>query len=294
MKKKYTILALAGIALLKGCGTQASAQSVPQTFRIGITIDDSNPEQGAVYQDFIDQLSAFIEMPVEVIKDVTYLIAIEAMRAGHLDMMMASAFNYVIARNVVDVALIASLPLGGQGNYTVFITQYDSDIDSLADFEGRSFAFVDAASTSGYIFPKYYLVTQLGLDPNQLLNSGYFFSTAVFSGSHQSSLMGTYFGDFDGAGVVAMILYNMIDTGTLDSNSIRIIDRTDPFPDITFIARRELGDELLSQIREFYVNFDDPNYFYHAWGNENIRFTEPDHEAFTRIISLVETLGIQP
>lgn len=285
------LIAIAGLALLTACG--ASAQASEPVLRIGLTIDDSNPASGMASQQFIDDLSEFLGMQVIAIEDITYLVAIEAMRAGNLDIMMASAFNYIMARDVVDVDLLATIRMGGEGNFTAFITRDDNhDIQTLEDLRGRSFAFVDPASTSGAIFPKYHFVENYGVNPDLIMHSGEFFSTAIYSGSHNASIMGVYFGDFDGAAVAYMLISDLEASGAISPGSIRKVDRTAAFPDPTYIVRSALGEELIDQLQQFFLTYDNSDYFYHVWGSADLRFRQPDADEFNRIGSLVEALGI--
>ena len=46
------------------------------------------------------------------------------------------------------------------------IVSGDSDINSLADVEGRTISFTDPAATSGHLFARYSLV-QAGVQPEQ-------------------------------------------------------------------------------------------------------------------------------
>lgn len=291
MKKINYILVIIVILVLTGC--RANINQGEPIIRIGLTIDDANPASGIASQQFIKDLERFLGIQVIAVEDITYLVAIEAMRAGNLDIMMASAFNYIMAREVVDVELLATISIDNNRNYTAFITSYDkTDIQTVADLKGRSFAFVDAASTSGGIFPKYYLVQNFGVDPELIMHNEEFFSTAVYSGSHNSSIMGVYFGDFDGAAVAAMQIDNLIDSGAITEGSIRVIGRTEYFPNPAYIVRSELGSYIIRKLSEFFLTYNNEDYFYYIWGSSDLRFEQPNPEEFDKIVSLVSRLGI--
>jgi phosphonate transport system substrate-binding protein len=51
---------------------------------------------------------------------------------------------------------------GSLGYYSVMYTLADSGIESLADMEGRSLAFADPNSTSGYLVPSFELASEEG------------------------------------------------------------------------------------------------------------------------------------
>jgi len=74
-----------------------------------------------------------------------------------------------------------------------FLANADAGINSLADLKGKSFCFVDPASTSGYIIPRM-ILKQNGIDPDKD------FSSVQNAGSHNNVAIAVYKGDCD-AGV---------------------------------------------------------------------------------------------
>jgi len=222
-------------------------------------------------------------------------MGIEAMRAGHLDIMLVSAFNYIRTSAVVDVELLATLPIrAGTVNNSIFVVCASrDDIHTIEDLRGKTIAFVDAVSTTGFIFPKYHLVSNYGLDPALLTNSGYFFDTVAWSGGHESGILGVGFGDFDATAVGGIFLENMEERGLINVADFRVIAQTQPVPNPSYIVRSALDAELIDDIREFFLNFNDPAYFAENWGDGNIRFTQPDVVGYAYVRSIVQTLGLE-
>ena len=292
MKKAFLAILILGLGLLAACGNSNDVQPI----RIGMTIDESNPVAGeAASRALAQAMEDFIGIPVEAVPDISYLIGIEAMRAGHLDIMLVSAFNYIRTSEVVDVELLVTLPLSTDAaNYAAIITRADNeDIHTIEDLRGRSMAFVSPASTMGYIFPKYHLVSNLGLNPDLVMNPGYFFDTAMFSGGHETNVIGVEMGDFDAAAIGAMFIDNMYDRGIIESpDNFRIIARTPETPHPSYIIRTAIDPEITAQIREFFLQYSDPAYFAENWGNGDLRFTTPDIVGYEFVRSMVATLGL--
>ena len=293
MKSKVLqfIIIFFAIIIFTGCSYDESADSI----RIGLTIDESNPIAGeAASRALAQAMEDFLGIPVIPILDISYLMGIEAMRNGHLDIMLVSAFNYVRTSAVVDVELLVSLPMReGAANYSAFITRADrDDINSIHDLRGKTFAFVDAVSTMGFVFPSYHLVSELGLNPNLIMLSGYFFDTATFSGGHETNVIGVGMGDFDAAAIGAMFIENMDDRGIINAEDFKIIAYTRPVPNPGYIVRSALDPEIIENIRTFFLGFDDPAYFAENWGDGGLRFTYPDIEGFEYVRSMAETLGL--
>jgi len=287
----FLFVLLLTIATITACNQESDVTPI----RIGLTIDASNPVAGeAASRALAQAMEDFIGIPVEPVPDISYLIGIEAMRAGHLDIMLVSAFNYIRTSAVVDVELLATLPIrAGTVNNAAFITcATRDDINTIYDLEGKTFAFVDAVSTTGFIFPKYHLVSNLGLDPNLLMNSGYFFNTATFSGGHETNVFGVNFGDFDAAAIGGMFLENMEERGLINAADFKIIGYTEPVPNPSYIIRSAIDPEIIEKIREFFLQFSDQSYFAENWGDGNIRFALPDIEGYAYVRSIVQTLGL--
>jgi len=288
-----SVVCLLALLTFTACGGDNNGTNI---LRIGLTIDESNPIAGeAASRALAQALEDFIGIPVEAQTDISYLIGREAMRAGHLDIMLVSSFNYIRTSEVVDVELLATLPMRGDAaNYAAFITRADrDDINSIYDLEGRTFAFVSTASTMGYIFPKYHLVSNLGLNPNLVTQSGYFFSTATFSGGHETNVFGVSFGDFDAAAIGAMFLENMEERGLIYASDFKIIGYTQPTPHPSYIIRTAIDPDVRTRVQEFFLQFDDSAYFAENWGDGSLRFTMPDVEGYAFVRSMVNALGIE-
>ena len=292
IKKLYLIVFLFVLSVfITACGNDDEVTPI----RIGLTIDDSNRVAGeAASRALAQAMEDFLGIPVEAQTDISYLMGTEAMRGGHLDIMLVSAFNYIHTSSLVDVEMLVSLPIReGTVNNSAFITRADrDDIQSLWDLRGKTFAFVSPTSTSGFIFPVYHITRELGLNPDLITNSGYFFDTVNFTGGHEFNVFGVEIGDFDAAAIGGMFIENMEERGLINANNFKIIDATDAVPNPAYIIRSALDDALIARIREFFLQFDDSAYFAHNWGDETIRFVAPDVAGFAYVRSVVSALGL--
>ena len=294
------ITALAALFALAACGDGESEEVLPYgdvtELRIALSLDETNPFAGIANEDFRKDMEDFLGIPVVAIEDMGYVVSIEALRAGHLDIMSGSSFNTLSAMQVVDLEPLASLPHGDSntgGGGTVFITQADrNDINTLADLEGKTFAFVNPASTSGFFFPAYHLITNLQLDSDLLMQSGYFFSTTVFSGSHDASIMGVSFGDFDAACVANMLIDMLVDSGVVAREEFKIIDETPPAPGAVYSIRSDMPEELIEKVREFLLTYSNEEYFESIYESPDRRFGLPDLEGFAYVAQMAEVLGM--
>ncbi len=135
--------------------------------------------------------------------------SIEALGAGKAQIGFLNTFSALLAKekygigpSLVNVREYNTNPidpdkdLGGtmQPFYKgQFIAKADSGITKLEDLKGKTFCFVDANSTSGYVIPNI-LMKAAGIDPEVDLAS------YTFAGSHDNVAISVYKGDCD-AGV---------------------------------------------------------------------------------------------
>ena len=287
MKAKHLALALImGVTgfLFSGCGaTSVSATGGgpdgywPTRIVIGSTAAEDDPSAQGGEELLRAAMEAYLGIEVAMLPDAVFNISLEALRAGHLDVMLVSPMSFILAQQLAEIEPLVRGTVDLTTPYkTVFITRADrDDINTIADLQGQSFAFVDPASSSGYMYPKAHLVTHYNLNPDLLLNSGYFFEYVTFSGRHDASLMGVYMGDFAGASVAYAILGMFGDL--VNPDEIKIIGYTPIIPPPLTIARGSLPESLREAILSFYLQFDDEYYF------ANSRHNNPDaryHRAF--------------
>src|SRR5512138_2247151 len=155
-----------------------------------------------------DCLSEMTGLTFKMEVGTTFAASIEAMGAEKAQVGFLNTFSVLLAEQKYQVvpALVAirkyatndldpDKALGGQPQPFYkgqFIANVDSGIKSFADLKGKTFCFVDPASTSGYIMPRIILKAN-GIDPDTDI-------TATNAGSHNNVAIAVYKGDCD-AGV---------------------------------------------------------------------------------------------
>lgn len=110
-----------------------------------------------------------------------------------------------------------------------------SDIKTLADLRGRSFAFGDPQSTMSHLVP-YYMLLEAGVKLDDLTRH-------PFLGGHRNVALGVLSGDF-AAGAVKEDIYE-----EYRARGLRSIAVSPPIPDHPFVATRTLPADLGAKIR---------------------------------------------
>lgn len=310
MKKIFSlflVIMIAATGLLIGCGTEKAKETNetkktseadggkdwPKKLVVVQMPNEANPNAGTRHEAFRKALGEFLGIEIEEMEGTDYTVGIEAMANDKIDVMLVSPMSYYQAKNRAKAELLVSTPLAGEYR-TVFITRADNDeINTLEDLRGHSFAFVDAASSSGYMYPKAKLVKDLNLDTTQLENSDYFFSTAAFSGSHDSSVSGVSLGDYDAAAVAGMTIDTMDKAGAIKKEDIKIIDQTELIPNPAYVVRGDLPEDLKAKIKEFYLSYDDEEYFNDVHSDPKMRFVDTAEEDYKIIYDTLEALNMK-
>jgi phosphonate transport system substrate-binding protein len=181
----------------------------------------------------------------------SYAGVIEAMGARRADIGWLNTFSYVIAhqRYGVEVRLV-TVRFGLPYYRAEIIARTDSGINSLADLRGKRFAFVDPASTSGYLFPLAGL-KKAGYDPAT------FFGQRVFAGSHPNVVLAVYQGRADAGAVFEDARDALLKTLPDVKQKVKVIWYSPPIPNDTVSFRRDLPGDVKDRVTTALLRFSE-------------------------------------
>lgn len=298
MKKllSFLVIILIATGILAGCGTSSSSGSAKQDkFVIAYLPQESDEQMQKTYSNFEKELSEKIGIEVEAYQANSYNAAIEAMKNNKADMAMFGPFSYIVAEERADAELIANLnnpELEGQAP-SVIVVPKDSEIKTIADLEGKTIGFADPVSTTGHLLPKSTIVKELGIGVEELEKS--FFKSVQFAGGHDKALIGVVRGQYDAAGVSAMMPAMLEEKGIIEKGSYRVIAESEAIPvGAPFAVRSGLDQEMKGNIKEFLLSYDDPQYFKNILGTENAKFIEATDSEYDKLRDIAEMLNLSP
>jgi len=179
----------------------------------------------------------------------SYAGVIEAMGAGRADIGWLNSFSYVIAHQKYGVEVrLVTVRFGLPYYRAEIIAQSASGINSLADLKGKRFAFVDPASTSGYLFPLAGL-KKAGYDPAK------FFGQTVFAGSHNNVVLAVYQGRADAGAVFEDARASVQKTLPDVMQKLKVIWKSDPIPNDTVSFRKDLPADVKDRVSTALLRF---------------------------------------
>lgn len=152
-------------------------------------------------------------LPCEMLTTTDYNVTIESLVSGKADMASLGASEYVESHaknSAVNIAFVLSNENGelDQASYYSQICVRVEDADaykngsaySIDNIQGKNFSFVNLNSTSGFVMPATVVKKRFGLSStDECSESGVFFDTVLFPGSHPGSLFNLLNGDADAA-----------------------------------------------------------------------------------------------
>ena len=184
-------------------------------------------------------LAARLNRPVELRTVDSWEGLAKSLANGETDLALMGPWGYVLANHQAGAQAIATILYDGKPEYfAIMITHPDSGIDKPADLKGRSFAFGDKGSTSGYLIPLHYLMTQ-GITPES------YFGKVVHT-SHQAIETQVTQGVLDAGADYNRNRTAMIEQGLIKPERSKIIWTSAPLPNDAFAVSKALaGDAAL-------------------------------------------------
>lgn len=242
--KLKTLMTLLLAALLLLPASAAAQGDVPSTLTLGMV---PSREADRIV-DSLDPLAVMLSekllIPVETFVSTNFVGLVEAMGTGRVDIGLFGPATLVQAmdRHGAEV-ILASVRRGSNTYRSQFTVRCDSGIESFEDLRGKTIAFVEPGSTSGYQFPFVHLKNEYGIDPNVDMES-------INAGSHDAAVLTVYNGDadvsttFDDARAAIQKDYPDV------MDKLCVLGYTKDIPNDGVVVRKGLDDDLKQQIQQ--------------------------------------------
>ena len=211
-------------------------------------------EAGDAFAATITKISG---VPVQAIVASDYAGVIEALRSRRVELAFVHPVGYVLANREAGCQILVRDVWQGKTAYTArFYVRRDRGIRRLEDLRGKTVAFVDPASSSGYIYPMVLLIKQ-GLvrdrDPKT------FFKEALFSGTHDAALQAVLHGRVDAAASFDLAPELYIKDPALVAR-LGYVGETPEIPEAGICARPGVPAEPLARIKRALLSIKAPEY----------------------------------
>jgi phosphate/phosphite/phosphonate ABC transporter binding protein len=196
------------------------------------------------YSPLLEYLGQRLEQPVTLVQRQTYAEVNDLIRTGEVDLAFICTGAYVQGGTELGAELLAAPQVGGETvYYSYIIVSADSDIQSIADFRGRSFAFTDPLSNTGKL-SAVHLLWQQGETPES------YFAETIYTFSHDNSIRAVADGLVDGAAVDSLVYDYLIQREPDLSNQIRVVETSVPYGIPPVVIPATADEALKDQARQ--------------------------------------------
>jgi phosphonate transport system substrate-binding protein len=246
----------------------------------------------ATGEEFARVLTRLTGIPVRVTVASDYAAVIEALRNRSADLAFVHPVGYVLASREAKARIVAKNLWHGKSSFTARIyVRRESGIKTVEDLRGKTIAFVDPASSSGYIYPMVLLVKR-GLVTNR--DPKTFFKEVVFSGAHDASMRALLNGHVDAIASFDMAREQYL-RDPAERDKLMFVAETEPIPEAGIAARDGLDPALFARVRAALLQIRGPAYapllkrLYEIDG-----FETADDREYDPVRAAIELLGARP
>jgi phosphonate transport system substrate-binding protein len=228
-RRLFSVL-LAASALLGA--VPAHAADGPLRFGVGLFQPDRE-KNDATYRPLAEYLAGKLGRAVELRTVDSWEGLAKSLANGETDIALMGPWGYVLANHVAGAQVISTIEYDGKPEYfAIIVTHPDSGVKTMADLKGKTFAFGDKGSTSGYLIPLHHFMQQ-GIDPEK------YFSKVLYT-KHQAIETQVAAGQLDAGADYNRNRNAMIEQGLIKPERSKIIWQSAPLPNDAFAVSKAL------------------------------------------------------
>lgn len=219
--------------------------------RIGLVPSTTPSKLLGEFEGIRKYLETEMAVPVSVVVPENYQTLVSMINSAEVDIALFGAFSYILAdsQNKLIPLVVRSRKDMGITYSSIIFTRAGGTIKTIDDLEGKRFAFVNTASTSGFMVP-------CSLFVSRQLDWESFLGSILFAGSHDKVLAAVLSGEVDAGAMSTSILAGQIESGVLAESDLNILWESDPIPGSPFVARRDLKKGTLDRFIEAMIAVD--------------------------------------
>lgn len=286
-------------------GKRAWAKDVP-VIRIGLLGGENEADRLQRVDGYVKLLQSTFGVPVKTYAAADYAGVIQAFAASQVDLSYMSPASYAAAwleskGNVIP--LLTSQEADGSTSYvSVLYVRADSGITTIEQLRGKSLAWADPNSASGYLIPRSEFRV-LGIDPEP----GKYFARTGFAGGHEQAVVAVLGKQYDAgvtwssglgemsSGYTRGMLRVMVEKKLLDMKDVRIIWKSRPIENGPLTVRADtpqaFRDDMLAWHRAIPVAY--PDIFHSMDMGSGKDWVPVQHEDYAVFIDLLKAEASQ-
>lgn len=239
---------LAGLAFVFANAFATVYAAEPLKFGVGLYQPDKD-KNDATYRPLAQYLEKKLGQPVQLRTVDSWEGLAKSLANGETDVALMGPWGYVLANNEAKAQAVATIEYDNKPEYfAIMVTNPNSGINSPADLKGKTFAFGDKGSTSGYLIPFHFFQKQ-GINPDT------YFSKVIYT-KHQAIETQVVQGALDAGADYNRNRDAMIADGLIQAKDSKIIWTSDPLPNDAFAVSEKLygNKEFVRKLQDALVS----------------------------------------
>lgn len=253
--KKIVLALCIVLTVFTGCQKDEELQrkSYGEHLVIGLIPEHNLFRQLDRYEPLANYLSGKLQMEVTLKILPRYGNIIDNFISTGLDGAFFGSFTYALAHTRLGVEVLAR-PESTEGRstyYGMILVREDSGILNARDMKGKRFAFVDKATTAGYLLPLAYFREQ-GID-----NYKAYLGETYFAGTHEDVIYDVLRGRADIGAAKNTVFDRLSAENKAIADNLRILKVSPEVPENGLAVRKDLDPSLKKNIKAILLNMNE-------------------------------------
>ncbi|MFH2202828.1 MAG: phosphate/phosphite/phosphonate ABC transporter substrate-binding protein [Elusimicrobiota bacterium] len=199
------------------------------------------------HEDLVRYIGRQLGRPVDIHQRVTYAEGNSLVESRAVDAAFICSGPYIDARHKFGAEMLAVPVIDARTTYRSYlIVRKDSPIKTFEQLRGKSFAYTDPLSTTGWLYPNWLITQQRG-------NPATYFSRTFYTHGHDNSIRAVADGLADGAAVHSIILAQIARSDPSLVGKVQIINQSSKFGMPPVVVHPGLDTELKRRLRDAFL-----------------------------------------
>lgn len=166
---------------------------------------------------------------------------------GGADLAFLASGAYISYTGIEDIEpLVMQVRFGVPYYYSYIIVSKDSNVQTLKDLRGKTFAFTDPLSFSGYLVP-IHMLRQINEKPES------FFSNYIYTYSHEKAMKAVANKVIYAAAVGSHVYYDSREKKDGIAEKLKIVAVSEKSGIGPVVARKDLGESQIKVLRDIFL-----------------------------------------
>ncbi len=229
-------------------GSEAQPEKAPEEtyLLIGLIPEHNIFKQLERYEPLAGYLAKKIGTKIKLKLLTRYGNIVDNFVSLGLDAAFFGSFTYALAHAKIGVQAIARPEnnLGVSTYHGLIFVRKDSGIVSAKDMKGKTFAFVDKATTAGYILPLAYF------KKNEIEDYKTFFKETYFTGTHEDAIYDVLNKKADIGAAKNTVFFRISVDDSRVTQELNIIARSPDVPENGLAVRKHMNKSLKVKLKQ--------------------------------------------